>query len=492
MIVKNEEKSLEKCLASVREIADEIIITDTGSTDKTVDVAKRFNASVFHFKWNNNFAEARNFSLKHCTSDFILYLDADEVLSEESIPKIKKILDSDKVNAFRCRIKNIDDFSGRINFGTYCRLFPNVKGIEFQGRVHEQIEYSLKEANVEIIDSDIEIIHHGYNINDKGKARKAERNLPLLLEEFESAPSSYYAYQLGLTYSILEDYKSAETYFNYAYKSESLADDYKLYSLQFLINFALKRKDYVSAKKLSEDIFEFNITHPSVFYIVSKVYSVLGDYEKALMFCSTAYEMNSTPFSERKMNLVFERLNDEEIIYYGIHTSLIAKSEKYFSFFTHKLKTDLGKYEIAEILTGLKWQKKLSRSQINILLNECSKYALDSLMLLIQNYEYINDFPHLLPGLYERFPENSSLLLAFAEYLVSKGDFLTPVNLLENRLEDFKNNPALSFYLISLYVKLNMMDKLEIPLTFLEKNFANDPEVFNGLQKINNELFQTT
>ena len=492
MIVKNEEKSLARCLQSVQNLADEIIVTDTGSTDKTVEVAKKFKASVFNFPWKNNFAEARNFSLAHCNSDYVLYLDADEELPPDSVEKIKEILDSEEQKAFLCKIKNIDEFSGRTNFGTYCRLFPNVEGIQFRGRVHEQIEDSLKEARIEIVDSEIEIVHYGYNIDDERKAQKATRNLPLLLEEFEESSSSYYAYQLGLTYSILEDYRNAEIFFNHAVKANDLADDYKVFSLQFLINFALKRKDYSTAKKLAEEIFEFNIIHPSVYYIVAKVYAVLGNFEKALMYCSTAFEMNSTPFGRRKINLVFEKLNDEEIIYYGIYLSLLADSEKYFEHFIEKLSTELNRRETGEVLKKLKRQEKISAEEENLLIKNLNKYSADAVTRLLQDYRYVDEYPHLLPSLYEKFGDSSTLLIAFAEYLVRKGETNTAISLLESRLNDFPDNPAPAFYLISLYVKVNDLEKLLLPLDFLEKNFANAPEVFNGLQQINNELFQAT
>ena len=81
MIVKNEQEDLPKCLEAVKKFVDEIIIMDTGSTDKTKEVAKKFTKNVFDFKWKNDFAAARNESLKHATGDWILCLDADEVIS---------------------------------------------------------------------------------------------------------------------------------------------------------------------------------------------------------------------------------------------------------------------------------------------------------------------------------------------------------------------------------------------------------------------------
>ena len=79
-IVKNEEEMLPKCLESVQGFVDEILIIDTGSTDKTVEIAKSYGARVEHFEWINDFSAARNFALKQCKTDYALVLDADEVL----------------------------------------------------------------------------------------------------------------------------------------------------------------------------------------------------------------------------------------------------------------------------------------------------------------------------------------------------------------------------------------------------------------------------
>ncbi len=81
MIVKNEEENIGRCLASVKPVVDEMIVVDTGSTDRTIDIAKAFGAQVYDFEWTNNFAEARNFSLSKAAGDWILVLDADEVIS---------------------------------------------------------------------------------------------------------------------------------------------------------------------------------------------------------------------------------------------------------------------------------------------------------------------------------------------------------------------------------------------------------------------------
>lgn len=82
---KNEERYLAQCLSSVKDVIDEIIIVDTGSTDKTLEIAKSFNAKIFNFDWINDFSAARNFALNKCSGDWILYLDADEELNPKSL-----------------------------------------------------------------------------------------------------------------------------------------------------------------------------------------------------------------------------------------------------------------------------------------------------------------------------------------------------------------------------------------------------------------------
>ena len=92
MIVKNEEKHLVRCLRSVRDVVDEMIIVDTGSTDKTIDIAKVFGAKVFDFPWTGDFSAARNHSLAQATGDWILVLDADEVISARDFDELKALI----------------------------------------------------------------------------------------------------------------------------------------------------------------------------------------------------------------------------------------------------------------------------------------------------------------------------------------------------------------------------------------------------------------
>ncbi len=87
MIVKNEEKVLARCLESVKDIVDEIIIVDTGSTDKTKEIAYRYTQNVYDFEWIHDFSAARNYSFSKATKDYQMWLDADDIITEENRKK---------------------------------------------------------------------------------------------------------------------------------------------------------------------------------------------------------------------------------------------------------------------------------------------------------------------------------------------------------------------------------------------------------------------
>ena len=121
MIVKNEEQVLDRCLNSVKDIADEIIIVDTGSTDKTKDIAKKYTNKVYDFKWINDFSKARNYSFSKASMDYTLWLDADDVILENDKKKfltLKNTLDSN-IDIVMMKYNVGFDENGNVNFAYY-------------------------------------------------------------------------------------------------------------------------------------------------------------------------------------------------------------------------------------------------------------------------------------------------------------------------------------------------------------------------------------
>ena len=193
MIVKNEARCLARCLQSVRGIADEIIVADTGSTDDTVKIASQSGAKVTHCDWTNDFAAARNFALAQAAGDWILVLDADEYASETLAKDIRAFI----AGAARIgRLKIVSDFKHNgqaLRSSTFVsRLFP--RGAQFAGRIHEQIVSDLPRVNLRG-----ELWHDGYL-----ETKKSERNVKLLQAELAREPrSAYLQFQLALEFTSL-------------------------------------------------------------------------------------------------------------------------------------------------------------------------------------------------------------------------------------------------------------------------------------------------
>ncbi len=190
LIAKNEEKFIGQCLRSVKPIASQIVVVDTGSTDRTVEIAKELGAEIHPFPWCDDFSAARNAALERAAGDWILVLDADEELKPDQAGLLlREIRDS---SVFGYRMPIVD--TGREESGcSYVpRLFRNAPGIFFLGRVHEQAfssiqvrcqQWGLKHALGKTI-----LLHHGYTDAMVRSRNKIERNLRLLEKAIEELP----------------------------------------------------------------------------------------------------------------------------------------------------------------------------------------------------------------------------------------------------------------------------------------------------------------
>lgn len=221
MIVKNEEAMLAQCLESVKE-ADNIVVVDTGSFDKTKKVAKRFTDNIFDFEWCDDFSKARNYAKSLCTGDWILSIDADEVLEEGGIQKIKDFLKSYDKDAVSILMKSSN------NEFYVVRLFKNTERIEWTGRVHETLGY-METGKLDTV------ITYG---TSPAHLFDPERNVRILeISSQENPMNSRYLYYLGREYGYKGNWvKMIETLKKYieisTYLSEK-ADAYFMLALGY-------------------------------------------------------------------------------------------------------------------------------------------------------------------------------------------------------------------------------------------------------------------
>ena len=212
MIVKNEQNFLRGCLESVKNVVNEIVIVDTGSTDKTMDIAREFGATIIQKEWEHSFSKARNVSLAHALGRWILYLDADERLTQKSIPELLKIVEGRDRIVYSCLVTSHYKIFNKTDVLTGNRLFLNIPGIQFQNLVHEEIWWSAKKLYYDWKASGIEIEHLGYDIDRKLIQQKATRNLALLLVELKDHYTPLKVFETAQCYGVLGDYEKVREY----------------------------------------------------------------------------------------------------------------------------------------------------------------------------------------------------------------------------------------------------------------------------------------
>ena len=236
MIVKNEEKMLARCLESVKE-ADSIVIVDTGSEDKTVEIAKKYTDKIFHFKWCDSFCKARNFAKSKATGDWILSIDADEYLNN-SFEEVRKVVENTDKD-----LLNVDVTSEKGSTHDFPRLFKNTKDIEWRGDIHNYLnKHPTQHSGLEII--------YGYSPAHKADPDRALRILTKTVKENKDC--------------VREKYYLAREYF-YRRKWQECIDKVDAY---------LKVATWLAEKN------EANL-------MKAKCYSKLGKYDKA---CDCAWE----------------------------------------------------------------------------------------------------------------------------------------------------------------------------------------------------------
>lgn len=219
MIVKNEEDVLARCLGSVRGVFDEIVVADTGSTDGSVRIAGQFGARVVHFPWRYDFAAARNFSFSQATSDYIMWLDADDVLAEPERRKLlalKAELDG-SVDAYYLRYDVTFDAGGAVTTYFYReRIVRREAGMRWVGAIHETIEVHGRRKREEIA-----VSHRKVCIKERGRNLKIFARLFADGTKPDARQKYYFARELlgsGL-------YETAASAFEWFLRGEGTHDD---------------------------------------------------------------------------------------------------------------------------------------------------------------------------------------------------------------------------------------------------------------------------
>ncbi|CCO09053.1 glycosyltransferase family 2 protein [Desulforamulus hydrothermalis] len=216
MIVKNEANYLDDCLSRVKDLVDEIIVVDTGSSDDTIKIARNYHAKIFSYDWAGDFSKARNYSLDQASGDWIIYLDADEELLLNEKSTLHNLINQTATDGYYFVIisPTDDNPASQQLRSSSLRLFRNHPLYRFQGAIHEQIIPAIlaHKPDAKLVKTDIAILHHGYKNTNIENKNKCMRNLEIARQQVEQYPgNNFYRYNLGVALYQINDLKGALT-----------------------------------------------------------------------------------------------------------------------------------------------------------------------------------------------------------------------------------------------------------------------------------------
>lgn len=203
LIVRDEERFLPGCLDSLRGVADEIVVVDTGSTDRTIEIARLAGARVLESEWSDDFAAARNVALAAATGDWVLQIDADERLLAEDPSGLRAVIEDPRIGAAHLLLHDIADGETPESAPVWLtRLFRRFDGLLYVGRVHEQVwptlAAELEERELLTVQLPVQLEHHGYQSQVREDREKVGRNRRLFELAVQERPEDPY---LGFLYS---------------------------------------------------------------------------------------------------------------------------------------------------------------------------------------------------------------------------------------------------------------------------------------------------
>lgn len=297
VIARDEEEFLPGCLASVQGIVDEIVVVDTGSRDRTPEIARSFGARVHSFTWNENYSDARNEALRHAQGEWILFLDCDERLDADSAHIVRQAALAPTADAYDLYFHNYcrDDATHAQIIHRVCRMIRNRPEYHFQGRVHENIVPSVVASGGVVGQLEAVIHHYGYQPDVKKRRNKHERYVSLLRAELEDVPGDFYVlHHLAAAHCAEQEFDEAIGYLQQLTATIPADHPFAPQAFSRLANayWATNRQDEAIAT--AETAREKGICHPEITFAVGNARLAQNKYDEAILAFQEAISLGST------------------------------------------------------------------------------------------------------------------------------------------------------------------------------------------------------
>lgn len=321
IIAKNEEARIEQCLTSIKPCGFEIVVVDTGSTDRTKEIAARYADKVLDFAWCDDFSAARNFSLRAASNNWIFMIDCDETVKKidvEELHYFRKHL-SDKVGCVSRENLVTENGVLTLNNIDYTERFFNRKLYHYTGMIHEQLT-PVRGREIPALLLQTTLLHTGYDMTPEERAAKYKRNFTLLEKQLAQDPQNpYLYYQLGKSCEILEDFSRACTYYD---KGLAFDLDPELAYVQAMVvsyGNALLRIGQAETALGFEGIYDEFSSVTDFVYLMGNIYKdnsmheqALEQYQKALQMPPGRQSGTNSFLPFYQSGLIFEQLGDRD------------------------------------------------------------------------------------------------------------------------------------------------------------------------------------
>ncbi|MBO7747240.1 glycosyltransferase [Paenibacillus sp. MWE-103] len=299
MIVKNEEKVLTRCLDSIRSLADEIIVIDTGSTDRTKEIARSYTDRVYDFQWINDFAAARNEGIRRATSRWVLVMDADEYFPPAEADKMRRFLENEtpvKGIVYAVNIVNLmgesEAKSTSMNTAEVARLFPNHHNVFYTRPIHEQL-CSLDGTALQFMLAQGSLFHTGYLKENLDAKDKLNRNASIFTElKNKKGFSAYDYYTIGNEKAVKGDYASAIYYYERALKKGEKLSGSSWYCrcvISLIQSFLTLRRVNDAWTVVETKLIRWN-AYPDYHSLKGSIFFYLGLFQEAKQSYTEAYQ----------------------------------------------------------------------------------------------------------------------------------------------------------------------------------------------------------
>lgn len=254
MIVRDNERTIEAALASIKPWVDEMIVVDTGSTDRTPEICRRMGAKVHEFTWCDDFARARNESLAHCGGEWIFWMDSDDVIDEANGRKLRDLLRSPIPASVQGFVMQVhcpgDDARGECGMTVvdHVKLIRNRPELRFEGRIHEQILPAIRAAGGDVKWTDIFVVHAGSDHSHEGRQRKLQRDFRILEQDLRERPEHpFVLFNLGMTHSDAGNHGKAIEYLRRSIERSDASHSHLRKAYALLVHASSMAGDFAAA-----------------------------------------------------------------------------------------------------------------------------------------------------------------------------------------------------------------------------------------------------